>query len=91
MIDQYFGVDGAFAEASNLYTERALPQHIFLHSKTYEGAGVGYALGFAFAQVLHRRKMTITDTDLEAIAKMKIVSAPDAWRQFVEGFKVWKP
>ena len=87
MRDQYFGSNGPFAEACEIYAGRStkIPQDILAHAETLGNSRIAFCLGYAFAFVLDRRKMTISDADLVAIANNKI--SWGEWQEFVNGFK----
>lgn len=85
-ISKFFGADGAWKEACDLYGERyhgAVPPEIL---KTADGWGDGrlaYTLGYLFHAVLKKRSMTIDENELQEITKRKITSSHLAFR---EGF-----
>jgi hypothetical protein len=84
-IQQYFGVDGPFAEACDLYRSKQYPIEITCEG-TQRGADerIAYSLGYCFAEILERRKMPISPEDLQRIARNKIsLSDPQT---FVDGF-----
>ncbi len=84
-IEQYFGKDGAFAEACHIYMTKTFPQTVALHAASLETSRFAFSLGWCFAKVLKRRQMSITDEDLWTIAKTKISSGDP--KEFVNGFK----
>jgi hypothetical protein len=90
-IAQYFGDTGAFGEAADFYQDKAnfqievFDEAVRLGNPKY----IGYLMGYAFATVLHRRGMTITDADLQEIGTGKFpLGGPGP---FIAGFKRFKP
>jgi len=82
----YFGEGGPFGEACDKVRFRQLPLHVLAHSETLDNSRIAYRLGYAFAQVLKRRQMSISDESLEQIARNKIIFGNAA--QFVFGFRL---
>lgn len=87
-LSQYFGKHGPFSEAADLYGDRQekLPLPILVEAEELgDPKCIGYAMGYAFALVLHRRNLTISSRDLEIIGREKVpLGGPEP---FVAGFK----
>ena len=87
-ISQYFGVDGAFAEACELYGERytrPLPSDVLLRADQQGDGRLSFTLGYCFADVLKKRGMGITMEDLHQLAVAKITTVGPLY--FIWGFE----
>lgn len=97
-VEQYFGENGAFAEACELYrcllhsvalpAERdALTQELLNYASTLGSSRIAYTLGFCFAKVLKRRGLEISEEDLAKVSKKITAGNPE---RFIEGFRVYR-
>lgn len=84
-IQRFFGEDGAFNEACEMYINHSLPMDLVIVSSTLGKSELAYRLGYCFGEALKRRGMVIADEGLNRVAKNKI-SYGDP-QKFVEGFR----
>jgi len=87
-LSQYFGPNGAFAEACELYQERhsgSLPADVLNQADLQDRGRLAFTLGYCFAAILKKRNMSITAEEIQQIADIKIVSVNPAY--FVRGFQ----
>lgn len=85
MIGDYFGENGLFARACDLYRARALPAEVLSHAESLGRSRIAFCLGYAFAVALKKNGKTISDEDLKTIAERKITYGDP--RHFIEGFR----
>jgi hypothetical protein len=83
-IRRFFGVDGAFKEACEMYQSHSLPMDIVVISSRLGNSEIAFRLGYCFSEVLKRRGMSINDLELDVIARNKIGYGDP--RMFIEGF-----
>lgn len=84
MTSDYFGEGGVFSQACKKYRSRSLPLAVMAHASELGRSTIAYCLGYAFADALKDRSMTISDEDLIKIADGKI-SYGDP-KEFLNGF-----
>ena len=90
-ISQFFGENGAFGEACDLYRKRGqlVPASALEKARNLgDPKDIGFVMGYLFASVLHTRKLPITAEELRQIGVNKFPQGGP--EPFIQGFAEWE-